>query len=88
MTCVAALGFMLVLSTLLFIFAEPLIRIFSRDAGVIELGRTVLRIVAFGEPFYGLNLVISGTLAGRAIRATPFSIVPSACGASARRCAC
>ena len=64
MTCVAALGFMLVLSTLLFIFAEPLIRIFSRDAGVIELGRTVLRIVAFGEPFYGLNLVISGTLAG------------------------
>lgn len=32
MTCVAALGFMLVLSILLFIFAEPLIRIFSRDA--------------------------------------------------------
>ncbi|MDE5754613.1 MAG: MATE family efflux transporter, partial [Oscillospiraceae bacterium] len=39
---------------LLFLFAPDLMRIFSKDAQVILLGTTVLRMVAVSEPFYGV----------------------------------
>ena len=44
---------MVVSGSLLFLFAEPLVRLFSRDPEVIRLGTTVLRMVAVSEPFYG-----------------------------------
>ncbi len=49
---------------LLFLFAEPLVRIFSSDPEVIELGTTVLRMVSVSEPFYGVPIVVEGMMQG------------------------
>ena len=37
---------------LMFLFAQPLIGMFTPDRGVMELGASVLRIEAFAEPFF------------------------------------
>lgn len=58
----------------LFIFAEPLIKIFSTDPAVIALGGQVLRIVAFAEPLFGASIVSSGTLRGAGDSKVPFLI--------------
>lgn len=57
-------GLMIVSGGLLFIFAEPLVRIFSQDTAVITLGTTVLKMVAISEPFYGIPIVTEGMLQG------------------------
>lgn len=49
---------------LLFLFAEPLMRLFSTDPQVIALGTTVLRMVAVSEPFYGVPIVVEGMMQG------------------------
>ncbi len=59
---------------LLFAFAEPLISIFSTDPEVITLGRDVLRIVAFVEPFFAMSIVITGVLRGAGDTKGPFLI--------------
>lgn len=58
------LGLMIVSGGLLFLFAEPLVRIFSRDEDVVRLGTTVLRMVAVSEPFYGIPIVVEGLMQG------------------------
>jgi len=55
---------MVLSGTLLFIFAEPLIRIFTEDPEVIRLGTTVLKMVAVSEPFYGVPIVLEGMMQG------------------------
>ena len=55
---------MLLSGTLLFVFAEPLVRIFSGDPEVIRLGTTVLKMVAVSEPFYGIPIVVEGMMQG------------------------
>ncbi len=55
---------MLVSGALLFAFAPQLVGIFSRDAEVVRLGSTVLRMVACSEPFYGVSIVLEGMLQG------------------------
>ena len=57
-------GLMLLSGGLLFAFAEPMVRLFSRDASVIALGSTVLRMVACSEPFYGISIVTEGMMQG------------------------
>jgi Na+-driven multidrug efflux pump len=57
---------------LLFFFAEPLMRIFAKDAQVITLGTTVLRMVAISEPFYGVSIIIEGMMQGVGKTMTPF----------------
>ena len=59
---------------ILFIFAEPLIKIFSDDPEVIVLGSQVLRVVAFAEPLFGASIVSSGTLRGAGDSKFPFII--------------
>ena len=59
---------------ILFIFAEPLMRIFTPDAEVIALGKKVLRIEAFAEPLFGASIVISGVLRGAGDTRAPFLI--------------
>ena len=49
---------------LLFLLAEPLVRLFSADPEVVRLGTTVLRMVAVSEPFYGVPIVLEGMLQG------------------------
>ena len=55
---------MLLSASLLFAFAPTMVRLFSRDAAVIALGSTVLRMVALSEPFYGVSIVTEGMLQG------------------------
>lgn len=67
---------MLVSASLLFAFATAMVRLFSRDAAVILLGSTVLRMVALSEPFYGVSIVTEGMLqgAGRTKAAFAFNL--------------
>ena len=63
---------MLMSGGLLFAFAPAMVGLFSRDAAVILLGSTVLRMVACSEPFYGVSIVIEGMLQGVGKTAVPF----------------
>ena len=63
---------MLVSGSLLFAFAPDMVRLFSRDAAVIALGSTVLRMVACSEPIYGVSIVVEGMLQGAGKTLVPF----------------
>ena len=67
------IGMMLLSGALLFAFAPPMVRLFSRDETVVALGSTVLRMVAFSEPFYGVSIVIEGMLQGAGRTTAPFA---------------
>ena len=68
----AEVTMMLLSGALLFAFAPAMVSIFSRDAAVIALGSTVLRMVACSEPFYGVSIVIEGMLQGAGETRVPF----------------
>lgn len=55
---------MVICGLLLFIFAKPLVMIFSKDLEVIALCTTVLKMVACSEPFYGVPIVVEGLMQG------------------------
>ena len=65
---------MIISGTFLFIFAPALVGIFSKDAEVISLGTTVLRMVALSEPFYGVSIVIEGMMQGMGKTKMPFVV--------------
>ena len=65
---------MLISGGLLFAFAPPLVRIFSRDPAVISLGVRVLRMVACSEPIYGACIALEGMLQGAGKTKIPFVI--------------
>ncbi len=65
---------MTVMGVLLYVLAPQLMRVFTRDAAVIELGARVLRIEAFAEPFFGLSMLIFGVLRGAGDTKGPFLI--------------
>lgn len=48
----------------LFIGAEALMKVFTRDTAVIELGAQVLRMVALSEPVYGVAVILEGLFQG------------------------
>ncbi len=56
----------------LFILAPSLMAIFSSSQEVIQLGATVLRMVAVTEPFYGLAIIIEGMMMGVGKTKKPF----------------
>ena len=49
-----------------------MMQLFTRDAAVIALGATVLRMVAVSEPFYGAAIILEGMLQGVGDTVTPF----------------
>lgn len=57
-------GLMVISGGLLFLFARPLMMLFSVDPQVISLGTTVLRMVAISEPIYGVPIVVEGMMQG------------------------
>lgn len=57
---------------LLFIFAPTMMQLFTKDPAVIQLGATVLRMVALSEPFYGVSIIIEGILQGVGKTVIPF----------------
>ena len=63
---------MIVSGSLLFLFAPNMMRLFSRDAQVIALGVTVLRMVAVSEPFYGVSIILEGMMQGMGNTMMPF----------------
>ena len=63
---------MIVSGSLLFIFAPDMMKIFSKDAQVIMLGSTVLRMVAVSEPFYGVSIIVEGMMQGMGRTMMPF----------------
>ena len=63
---------MVVTGGLLFAYAGPMVRLFSKDPEVITLGSTVLRMVAVSEPVYGMSIVIEGMLQGAGKTKMPF----------------
>lgn len=63
---------MLLTGGLLFAFAPQMVRLFSEDARVIDLGSTVLRMVAVSEPIYGISIVVEGMLQGAGKTKAPF----------------
>ena len=65
-------GLMVVSGGLLFLFAPNLMGLFSKDAQVIALGTTVLRMVAVSEPFYGVPIIIEGAMQGLGKTVAPF----------------
>ncbi|MBQ1817868.1 MAG: MATE family efflux transporter, partial [Clostridia bacterium] len=46
--------------------------VFSKDAEVISLATTVLRMVAVSEPVYGVSLIIEGMMQGAGRTTAPF----------------
>jgi putative MATE family efflux protein len=74
MLLVLEVALMVVSGGLLFIFAPNLIGIFSKDPAVVELGTTVLRMVAVSEPFYGVSIIIGGMLQGLGRTGFPFAV--------------
>ena len=71
-TTYIGIGMMTLGGVILFVFATPLIRIFSSDPEVIALGTQVLRIVAFAEPLFGASIVAAGALRGAGDSKAPF----------------
>ena len=66
------IGLMIFSGFALFVSAPVLMSLFSSSAEVIELGSTVLRMVAVSEPFYGVSIIIEGILQGVGKTITPF----------------
>lgn len=56
---------MFVSGLLLFFTASPLMRVFTVDMDVAQLGAEMLRLIAFTEPFFGLIVVIEGIFYGQ-----------------------
>lgn len=63
---------MIISGGILFLSAPAMMKIFSRDATVIYLGTTVLRMVALSEPFYGVSIIIEGMMQGMGRTVMPF----------------
>lgn len=63
---------MIVSGGALFVAAPSLMKIFSSSPEVIELGATVLRMVAVSEPFYGFSIIIEGMMLGLGKTKEPF----------------
>ena len=57
-------GLMILSGGLLFAFAPQMVNLFSKEAQVILLGATVLRMVVVSEPFYGVSIIIEGMMQG------------------------
>lgn len=57
----------------LFLASPGLMRLFSTNEAVIDLGATVLRMVAVSEPFYGFSIIIEGFMMGVGRTKLPFA---------------
>lgn len=58
------LGIMCINGVLLYLFAFPIMSVFSNSGNVVELGGQMLRMVAFSEPFFGLMICMQGIFYG------------------------
>src|SRR5690606_37779504 len=54
------LAVMLIIAAILYIFAEPAVRLFLKEEDAVEFGTEYLRGVAFFYPFLGINFILNG----------------------------
>ena len=66
------LGMQCITGLILFITAYPLMSLFTSSDEVARIGASVLKIVAFSEPFYGLMIVAEGIFYGLGDTKFPF----------------
>ena len=57
---------------LLFLSAPFMVSLFSKDAAVILLGTTVLKMVALSEPLFGFSIIVEGLMQGMGKTVLPF----------------
>lgn len=55
---------MLLMASVLYLWAEPLVRLFIEDAGSVAFGTSYLKTIAFFYPFIGLNFIFNGVVRG------------------------
>ena len=65
-------GLMFITGSALFVVAPMFMGIFSSNTEVINLGATVLRMVAVTEPFYGFSIIVEGFMQGVGKTREPF----------------
>ena len=58
------MGMMVLNGVLLYVVAQPLMRLLTSSSAVAALGAKMLRLVAFSEPFFGLMIIMEGILYG------------------------
>ncbi len=75
---IATVCVMTLSGVLLYVFANPLMSFFTKDAQVVALGTKVLKMVAFNEPFFGLYIISEGIYYGLGRTKYPFAI--ESCG--------
>ena len=56
------LAIMFIIAAILYIFAEPAVRMFLKEEEAVEFGTEYLRGVAFFYPFLGINFILNGTV--------------------------
>ena len=71
---IATVGIMIISGIILFVFSEALMGFFTNDPQVIALGTTVLKMVAFNEPFFGLYIISEGIYYGLGRTKYPFVV--------------
>lgn len=64
LSTVLTVGMMCVSGLILYFVSYPLMRLFTPVEGVAALGASVLKMVAFSEPFFGLMIVLEGIFYG------------------------
>jgi putative MATE family efflux protein len=73
-----AVIWMSAIGVLLFVFATPIMRLFTAEADVIQIGAAGLRVVALTQPFWAVGMVQSGALRGTGD--TRFPLIVGAAG--------
>ena len=63
---------MIISGAALYLAAPALVGLFSDSPDVIDLGITVLRMVAVTEPFYGVSIIVEGMMQGVGRTKAPF----------------
>ena len=71
---IATVGIMIISGIILLVFSEALMGFFTNDPQVIALGTTVLKMVAFNEPFFGLYIISEGIYYGLGRTKYPFVV--------------
>jgi Na+-driven multidrug efflux pump len=63
--------FMAIVAVILLVFAEGIIRLFTLEPAVVEIGRDSLRIIALGYPLFALGMVLTQAFNGAGDTTTP-----------------
>ncbi|MBW2059082.1 MAG: MATE family efflux transporter [Deltaproteobacteria bacterium] len=67
--------FMVLAGAAFFLFADPVIRLFNRSPGVVEIGRAYLRTITLSYPFLGLSMIFAMSFNGAGDTRTPALII-------------